>query len=453
MDRTESTADHSKAKHDPYAALRVPAFRRYMIGNFLSILGLQMQSAAIGLELYRRTRLPISLAAVGLVQVVPVLGLALIAGHVADRFNRRYVIMAAVLVISTASAGLANFSIHGAPVAYMYACLFLAGVARAFQQPAKASLVPHLVRRRDFPNAVTWNSAAFQMASVLGPAATGLVLKIFHSPAIVYLFDSSFALCFFGILSTIPLRKPPAEPQPFNAENLVAGLRFVWQNKVILAAGGLDMFGVLFGAAIALLPIYADDILGVGDVGYGIMLSAPAAGAVFMSFVLSHHGPIRHAGRSLLLAVTGFGIATVIFGLSRWFPLSVAMLFLTGALDNVSVVIRHSLIQLLTPDEMRGRVSAVNGMFISISNEVGDIESGSVAEAARTLLGSTTAGATFSAVSGGVGTLGVVAVVAWLFPQLLRYGRLDSDRPRDSRAEAEAITAEASQSEAPRTAG
>src|SRR5262249_8470730 len=203
----------------------------------------------------------------------------------------------------------------------------------------------------------------------------------------------------------------PSDPQPFNAENLAAGLRFVWQNKVILAAGGLDMFGVLFGAAIALLPIYADDILGVGDVGYGIMLSAPAAGAVFMSFVLSHHGPIRHAGRSLLLAVTGFGISTVIFGLSRSFPLSVAMLLLTGAPDTVSLVLRHWLIQLLTPDEMRGRVSAVNGMFISISNEVGDIESGSVAEAARTVLGSTTAGATFSAVSGGVGTLAVVAAV------------------------------------------
>src|SRR5262249_32842511 len=159
---------------------------------------------------------PIALAGVGLVQVVPVLELALIAGHVADRFNRRYVIMTAVLVISTASVGLANFSIRGAPVTYMYGCLFLAGVARAFQQPAKASLVPHLVRRRDFPNAVTWNSAAFQMASVLGPAATGVVIRVFHAPAIVYLIDSSFALCFFGVLSTIPYRRQPSEPQPFN---------------------------------------------------------------------------------------------------------------------------------------------------------------------------------------------------------------------------------------------
>jgi MFS family permease len=445
MERTESTADQSQPakKHDPYAALRVGNFRLYMIGNFLSILGLQMQSAAVAREIWQRTHLPISLALVGLVQVVPVLGLAIIAGHAADRFNRRFIVMAALLVISSCSAAMAVISALHGPVALMYACLFTAGLARAFQQPSKASLVPHLVSRSDFPNAVTWNAAAFQLASVLGPAAMGVLLALFDKPAIVYACDASFALCFCVLLSQVKYRRRAAEPQPFNWDNLAAGMRFVWQNKVILAASSLDMFGVLFGAAVALLPIYADDILHVGPIGFGIMFAAPAAGAVAMSFVMSHRGPMRHAGRSLLLAVTGFGIATIVFGLSRSIYLSVSMLFLTGALDNVSVVIRHSAIQLLTPDSMRGRVSAVNGMFISVSNEVGDIESGTIAQIF---------GPVFSAVSGGIGTLVVVGLIAWRFPQLRRYGRLDSGTREPPTVE-QAISTEAAGSEAPRTAG
>ncbi|HZZ30330.1 MAG TPA: MFS transporter [Pirellulales bacterium] len=451
-----ATSDsHAIARHDPYAALRVPAFRRYMIGNFLAILGLQMQSAAIGLELYRRTKAPIALALVGLVQVLPVLGLAVVAGHVADRFNRRNVIMTAVLIISAGSAGLANLSAAHAPVAWMYGCLFFAGLARAFQQPAKASMLPQLVKRRDFPNAVTWNSAAFQLASVLGPAMAGIVISIFKGAAMVFVFDASFALCFFGILSTIHYRRRNVEKQPFTAENLAVGIRFVWRNKVILAASSLDMFGVLFGAAVALVPIYADDILKVGNIGYGMMMAAPAAGAVAMSFVLSHLPPMQHAGKTLLCAVTGFGVATVVFGFSRWFPLSLAMLFMTGAMDNISVVVRQSLIQLLTPDEMRGRVSAINGMFISVSNEVGDIESGTVAQAFRSANFSTASSATISAVTGGAGTLAVVAIIAWLFPQLRGYGKLDSGVAGSSHAPSpsETVVADASQSEAPRAAG
>jgi MFS family permease len=424
MDRTESSDEKSPAenrparqpRHDPYAAFRFRNFRRYVTGNFLSILGLQMQTAAVAKELYDRTGEPYSLALIGLVQVLPVLGLALVAGHVADRYNRRYIIMAAVSTISVASLSMAFISYHEAPVPLAYACLFAAGLARAFQQPAKSAILPNLVPRRIFPNAVTWNMSAFQLASVVGPAAAGIVMGVTKSYAVVYLCDASFAICFVGVLTQIRYRRQSAQPQPFNKENLSAGVKFVWQNKVILAATMLDMFGVLFGAAIALIPIYAKDILRVGDFGYGVMMAAPAAGAVMMSFVLSHRPPMKHAGRSLLLAVTGFGIATIVFGFSTSFPLSVAMLFLTGVLDNVSVVVRHSLIQLLTPDHMRGRVSAVNGMFISVSNEVGDIESGSVAQAF---------GPVFSAVSGGLGTLAVVGVVAWFFPQLRRYGRLD----------------------------
>lgn len=440
--------------HDPYAALRVPAFRRYMAGNFLAILGLQMQSTAVAWDVYGRTGQPFSLALVGLVQVLPVLMLAVFAGHVADRFNRRRIVMGALLVISAGSVGLALVSALQAPVAITYACLFTAGLARAFQQPAKASLLPQLVPRKIFPNAVTWNAAAFQLASVLGPAAAGAIIAILHSTSIVFVCDASFALCFCGILSQIRYRrKKTREPQTFSTKNLAAGMRFVWQNKVILAASSLDMFGVLFGAAVALLPIYAKDVLKVGSVGFGIMQAAPAVGAIAMAFVLSHRKPMRHAGRSLLWAVTGFGAATVVFGFSRWFPLSVAMLFMTGAMDNISVVVRQSLIQLLTPDEMRGRVSAINGMFISISNEVGDIESGSVAQAFRSANFSSAVSATISAVSGGMGTLAVVAIIAWLFPQLRHYGRLGGEAAKEPLSPEAAVESEAIQSKAPRTAG
>ena len=469
MERHDSTADdsgtfaqltdsdrHAQAEHDPYSALRVPAFRRYMSGNFLAILGLQMQSAAVAWEVYDRTGAPISLALVGLVQVLPVLGLAIFAGHVADRFNRRYIIMSAVVAISACSAGLAVVSALQAPVWLIYICLFLAGIARAFQQPAKASMMPQLMKRRDFPNAVTWNSAAFQLASVLGPALAGVIIAVFKKPAIVFVCDSSFALCFLAILTQVRYRRrKKSGPQPFNFENLAAGAKFVWKTKIILAASTLDMFGVLFGAAVALLPIYAKDVLKVGSVGFGIMQSAPAFGAVSMSFLMSHRPPMKKAGRSLILAVIGFGVATIVFGFSRWFPLSVVMLFMTGAMDNVSVIVRQSLIQLLTPDEMRGRVSAINGMFISISNEVGDIESGSVAEALKGWLGFTVVGAaTFSAVSGGAGTLLVVGAICWLFPELLRFGRLDSALPKEEPiSPREAVGDECIESEAPRTAG
>jgi MFS family permease len=290
-------------------------------------------------------------------------------------------------------------------------------VARAFQQPAKSSLMPQLVPRADFPNAVTWNSAAFQMAAVMGPALAGGLIAIFHSATAVFVFDVVAALMFFTVLSQIHYQRPAREHHSLSIENLAAGARFVWHNKIILAASGLDMFAVLLGGAVALLPIYAKEILHVGDFGYGCMQAAPAAGAVVMSFIISHRRPMQRAGLALLLAVAGFGITTIVFGISRSFPLSLAMLALAGALDNVSVVVRHSLVQLLTPDEMRGRVSAINGMFISISNELGGFESGTAAWLFNS--------PTLSVVSGGIGTLVVVSFVACLFPQLRRYGRLD----------------------------
>jgi MFS family permease len=424
---TASTVGESElSTHDPYAALRVRDFRLYIVGNFLSITGLYMQTTAVLWEIHRRTASDLSLGQsalplglVGLVQVLPVISLALLSGHVADRFNRRYVIMTALLVIVFSSTGLAFVSSsRNSPTALIYGCLFFAGVARAFQQPAKSSLMPQLVPRADFPNAVTWNSAAFQMAAVMGPALAGGLIAIFHSATAVFVFDVVAALMFFTVLSQIHYQRPAREHHSLSIENLAAGARFVWHNKIILAASGLDMFAVLLGGAVALLPIYAKEILQVGDFGYGCMQAAPAAGAVVTSFIISHRRPMQRAGLSLLLAVAGFGVVTIVFGISRSFPLSLAMLALAGALDNVSVVVRHSLVQLLTPDEMRGRVSAINGMFISISNELGGFESGTAAW----LFSSPT----LSVVSGGMGTLVVVTIVAWLFPQLRHYGQLDS---------------------------
>jgi MFS family permease len=415
--------DGSEPVVDPYGALRVRDFRLFLIGNFAATLGMQMQTVAVGWEIYQRTRSELSLGFVGLVQFVPVILLALVAGHVADQLSRRHIVMAAMLLFGMASTGLAWISQQQADYRMMYACLCLSGIARAFQQPAKASLVPQLVPREHFTNAVTWNSGGFQVASVLGPAVSGLLIAWFKHATIVYLIDVAAALCFFGCLLLIRARPALSNRRAMSLPELAAGLRYLFQNKLILGAITLDMFAVLLGGATMLLPVYADSILHVGATGLGWMRAAPALGAISMAVMLAHFPPRRHAGRALLMSVVGFGIATIIFGLSRTPWLSLVMLFLTGALDNISVVVRHTLVQLQTPDELRGRVSAVNALFIGASNELGGFESGAVAELAGTFSPAEDFGPTFSVVSGGIGTLIVVTFVAVRWPQLGRYGQ------------------------------
>ncbi len=268
---------------------------------------------------------------------------------------------------------------------------------------------------------MTWSTGSFHLAAAVGPAVGGWLIAQFDSFALVYVCDASVTLSFAALL--LPVRRLIAAPvyQAATLRTLIAGVEFVWRNKIILGALALDMFAVLLGGAVALLPVYASEILHVGPSGLGCLQAAPAIGALVMALALAHRAPMERAGRALMWSVAGFGVATIVFGFSRWYWLSLAMLFLTGALDNVSVVIRHTLLQLLTPDEMRGRVSAVNSMFIGASNELGRFESGSVAW----LFGGAALGATVSVVSGGVGTLAVVAVLAMLVPQLRRYGRLD----------------------------
>jgi MFS family permease len=385
-----------------------------------------MLVVAVGWEIYERTGSALHLGLVGLTQMVPMILGTLPAGHVADNFERKRVILAMIAVIAFASLGLALISAFHAPVGWIYACLFVAGAGRTFLWPASAAFLPYLVPRPLFSRAVTWNTGAFHLSSVAGPAAGGALIALTHSAVPVYVFNTAAALFCFVMVALIRSRHTVARREPMSLASLLAGFRFVFQNRVLFGTITLDMFAVLLGGATALLPVYARDILHAGPGGLGLLQAAMPAGAVVCALVLAHRPPLEHAGRALLRAVTLFGLATIGFGLSKWFWLSFAMLFVCGAVDNVSVVIRHTLVQLLSPDEKRGRVSAVNSLFIGTSNELGGFESGVVAHLFGPAMGhSIVTGAMISVVSGGVGTILVVLAVAWLWPEIRRYGRLD----------------------------
>lgn len=409
----------TEAVHDPYSALRSPALRHYLLGNILAISGMQMEMLAVRWELYERTRSPMDLGYVGLVQVLPVLALALVAGHAADRFNRRTIVVVALLAVIGAALGLTAVSLWQGPLLAVYGCLLVNGTARAFLQPAKQALLPQLVDREQFSNAVTWNSGGFQLATVVGPAIGGFLLYGFRWPALIYGLNAVAATIYLVLLLGVKLRPVENRPQEVTLSSLLAGVRFVWTTQVVLGAMALDMFAVLLGGATTLLPIYARDILDVGPSGLGWMEAAPALGALLMSMVLAHRPVVDRAGSKLLWSVAGFGVSMIVFGASRSFALSLVALFVSGALDMISVVIRQTLVQLQTPDSMRGRVSAVNGVFISTSNELGGYESG---------LTASWFGTTASVVGGGIGTLLVVVAAACRWPQLRNWGRLDQPR-------------------------
>ena len=419
-------------RHDPYAALRGRDYRWFLSGNMPYLIGLNMQTVAVSWEIYDRTKSNLALALVGLVQIVPVVGLFMPAGHLIDRLDRRMILMCAVAAAALWSAGLAYCSATSAPVGWMYLMLLFIGVARTFMQPARAAFLPQIVPREVFSNAVTWNSTGFQLSSVVGPALAGVLIAWLRNGAWVYGLTAGMAVVNCVCLAMIRSRPFVPSREPPSLKTLAAGLSFVWRTKVMLGAITLDMFAVLLGGVTALLPVYQEDILNVDPTGFGWMRAAPGIGAVCMSFFMAHRAPLERAGRALLCSVAGFGLITIVFGVSRVFALSLAMLFLLGALDMISVVIRHTLVQLLTPDDMRGRVSAVNGMFIGISNELGEFESGMVAHVFDRS-DDKSFGPTVSAVSGGIGTLVVVAAVALIWPQLRDYGRLDGTSPADKK--------------------
>lgn len=379
---------------------------------------MQMQTTAVGWDIYVRTGSKLALGYTGLVQFLPSVFLTLVAGHVADRVPRRRVLACGVFAVAIASAGLAWISYRQLDHRLIFVCLFAIGIARAFVAPAKGALLPQLLPLKLFSNAVTWNSSSFHLASVLGPAIGGFLISYWGGATRIYVLDVYAALYFVFMICT--LRMPPAEERAASApslKELVAGFTFVRNNQIILGSISLDMFAVLLGGATTLLPVYAQDILKIGPVGLGWMRAAPAIGALMTAILLAHRPPMARAGRALLWSVVGFGGATIIFGLSRNYLLSLCMLFLTGAFDNISVVIRHTLVQTLTPNAIRGRVSAVNGLFIGASNELGGFESGLVAHYW---------GAVASVVSGGVGTILIVMAAAKTLPRLRDYGRLGS---------------------------
>ncbi len=406
----------AEAPHDPYAALRFRDFRLLLVGRFITSLGDQMLSFAIGWELWLRTNSELALGLVGLVQVIPVLVFSLPAGHVADQFNRKRIILVTQVLLAACALGLFFLSYFEGSLALIYFCLFGIGMARAFNNPATATLLPQTVPPNMFTSAATWSSSAWQLAAIIGPALAGGFVALVHNVTAIYAFDAAASLTFLWMVLLIKGRPLALAHKAATLDSLAEGIRFLRSAKELLAAITLDMFAVLLGGAVTLLPVYATDILKVGPEGLGIMRAAPSIGALLMAVSLAHRPPFQHAGRTLLLAVAGFGMATIVFGLSRYFWLSVVMLLTLGALDNISVVIRATLLLVRTPDEMRGRTSAVNSIFIGASNELGGFESG----AAAALLGPVAA-----VVGGGIGTILVVLAVAKAWPEMRNLRTLE----------------------------
>lgn len=402
--------------HDAYAALRYRDYLCLLSGGVLSAIGMGVQTVAIGWEVWNRTRDAWMLGLTGLAQFIPILLLALPAGQAADRYNRKHIYQGAQFLGAIASLSLMGYSIVGASVWLELLCLVFVGMARAFTAPSRTSLLPLVVPQPIVPNAVTWNTTGWQFANIAGPAVGGVLVAV-YPPWVAYGVTACCSLTCVGLLTPIrPSAQGVAMATGRSFTGLLEGLRFVWRTRIMLAAITLDLFAVLFGGAVALLPIIAD-LLEVGAAGLGWLRSAPALGALVMAIALAHLPPLRRPGVALLLAVAGFGLATIAFGLSRSFTLSFILLMISGALDNISVVVRHTLMQVLTPDAMRGRVAAVNTVFISSSNELGEFESG---------LTAAWWGPVRAVVVGGIGTLVVVLLAARCWPELLRLPPLHS---------------------------
>jgi MFS family permease len=405
--------------HDSYAALRVPAFRWFIAALLTQTLASQMQAVVVGWQVYAITRSPLSLGLIGLAEAIPFIGTVLFAGHWADRHDRKRLSVAATVALCACAACLLWVTIAPEPGALrltlIYLVVFVSGLARAVLMPSRTALAGVIVPRETLVNSVSWRTSSWQLAAVIGPAIGGGLYAI-QGPALAY--GVSVVLLVAGIFSFV---KVPAVPsgavtarEPLR-EALGQGIGFVRSQPMFLGAITLDLFAVLFGGAEALLPIFAADILRVGPSGLGILRAAHSAGAVVMSLYLSHRRSLERPGRALFYAVGGFGLCMIGFGLSRNFLLSFSLLVLAGMMDNISVLIRSSLLQTLTPAHLLGRVSAVNSVFIGSSNEIGAFESG----VAASLLGTVP-----SVVFGGTMTLLVVLVTAWRVPQLRKLGQI-----------------------------
>lgn len=442
--------------HDPYAALRVRAFRDYLSGSFLALIGRQAVITVALWQVYEWTRSLAAVGFVGAINVLPLLVLSLPAGALTDRHDRKRLIAlgtGALAVLNLALAALAywhasipnlavlrwsNAALRSLALLFerhadasalhfdhpalplFFLLLLLHACARILMWPARSSISPLLVPPAILGNAITWSTSAFEIATISGPLLGGLALGKLGA-ALVYAVGGALEGVFVWLLRHVQYVQEPVRAATQRSwGEVLAGARFIWNKKVILAASSLDLFAVLLGGVIAVLPVYADKILHVGPAGFGCLRAAPSIGAIAMAMWVAHRPPMPHPGRALLWAVAGFGAAIVVFGLSRWFWLSLVALFLTGAFDNISVVVRQSLVQLLTPDALRGRVTAVNQIFIGSSNEIGALRAG---------LMSALVGPVAAVVWGGIGTIAVTAAIARAVPPLRRLPPLHTLKP------------------------
>jgi MFS family permease len=407
-------------RHDPYISLRNPNFLWYVSSLVVLTLGTQIQATVVAWQVYALTKDPLSLGLVGLAEALPFITAALYAGHIADRHDRKLLSLIAIALQLGCGIALLLLTVYAGPllartIIPMYAVVFVSGIARSFLQPARTALGAEIVPRETYTNAITWRSSLWQFAAVIGPAAGGMIYG-FSGARLAYIVESvlcAIALVLFARIAYT--RLPVAISELTIGENLTVGIRFLLTQPELLGAQLLDLFSVLFGGAPALLPIFASEILHAGPEALGVMRAAPAAGAVLISLLLVHRR-LRKAGRTLFICVAAFGLCWILFALSRWFWVSLLLLFVSGMVDNVSVVIRSTLLTVRTPPQMLGRVSAVNQIFIGSSNEIGSFESG---VAARLL------GTVRSVIFGGLITLGVVGVTAWKIPSLRNLDELD----------------------------
>jgi len=417
---------------DPIAALRHSGFLVYLLGGLVANVGVQMRIVAVQWEITIREpdprRLALYLGYIGLTLVLPVLFFALPAGAAADRYSRRWIILVAEVGLAVCGLGLAWTSWVQAPLPYIYALLFGTGTFRALGWPASSALVTGLVPAKTFSNAATWRSNAYQLASTLGPLVGGFLLA-WWSPVLVFLIDAASSMVLAVCMLFVRPRPQERVVEPRSWRALLQGIHFLRRQPIILSTMTLDMVAVLFGGVVALLPIFSTQVFHMGAIGLGWMRAMPALGSIAMGMIIALRPPIERGGRTILITVTVFGVATIVFALSTSFALALTALFILGAADNISVVIRQTVLQLLTPDSMRGRVTAVSVIFIGSSNELGEFESGVTAS----LLGLVP-----SVVFGGVMTLVTVAVVSVIWPELSRLGALDKLQPPEP-GEAEAI--------------
>ena len=414
-------ANQSSAPHNPYAAIQVRDFRLFILSKLFITLAVMIQAVVVGWQVYEITKDPLSLGLIGLAEAVPAIVVSLYAGHLADVVERKKIITLCVTILVLCSTALLFFTLnpgafilsHGAmPI---YSVIFVSGLARGFLSPATFSFMPQLITRELYQNAITWNSTVWEGAAVGGPMIGGLIYGFFGITA-AYCADVALTMAALVCYFLIPNRAlPPVSEEQGIWEKIKAGVNFVFTNQIILGAITLDLFAVLFGGAVALLPIFAGEILHVGKIGLGFLRSAPSIGAVLMAIYITHYPIKKNMGKILLWCVAGFGFCMIGFGLSTSFWLSMTLLILSGVFDCVSVIARGTMIHTLTPENMKGRVSAVNSIFVGSSNEIGAFESGVAAKLIGTVR---------SVVFGGAMTLAVVSVTAWKAVKLRRLSSL-----------------------------